>query len=140
MTRIVTLFRTRLGRRVGAEHERGSSSIQMIVLLPALFTVMFLGMQAALWFHARSVAIAAAQEGARTAGAQNGSAAAGISDATSFVSDAGGSDVLAGVHVSGGRSGNRATVTVSGTSMSIIPGWTITVHQSATVPVERLTR
>ncbi|MFC6706503.1 TadE family protein [Flexivirga alba] len=140
MTRIVTLFRTRLVHRVGAERERGSSSIQMIVFLPALFTVMFLGMQAALWFHARSVAIAAAQEGARTAGAQNGTAGAGISDAASFVSDAGGSDVLAGVHVSGSRSGNQATVTVSGSSMSVIPGWTITVHQSATVPVERLTR
>ena len=52
--------------------ERGSASIQMVVLLPALFAVMFLGMQAALIYHARSLAIASAQEGARAAGAENG--------------------------------------------------------------------
>lgn len=39
-------------------------SIELLILLPALFAVMFLGMQAALFYHARSVAIAAAQEGA----------------------------------------------------------------------------
>ena len=39
----------------------------MMILLPALFAVMFLGMQAALFYHARTVAIAAAQEGAKAA-------------------------------------------------------------------------
>ncbi|PWJ23256.1 TadE-like protein [Branchiibius hedensis] len=139
MTRTHAL-RARLARRAGAQRERGSSSIQMVMLLPALFAVMFLGMQGALWYHARSVAIAAAQEGARKAGAQNSSVGAGISDASSFIADAGGSGVLDGAHVTGSRSGTTATITVSGTSMSVIPGWTITVRQSATVPVERLTR
>lgn len=139
MTRMRTL-RTRLARHVGTRRERGSTSIQMVMLMPALFAIMFLGMQAALWYHARSVAIAAAQEGARQAGAQNGSAGTGISDAASFVSDAGGNDVLAGASVTGSRSATAATITVTGTSMSVIPGWTITVRQSATVPVERLTQ
>ena len=52
--------------------ERGSASIQLVVLMPALFAVMFLGMQAALIYHARTLAIASAQEGARAAGAENG--------------------------------------------------------------------
>ncbi|MEO8749006.1 MAG: TadE/TadG family type IV pilus assembly protein [Allobranchiibius sp.] len=125
--------------RAEAHRERGSSSIQMVILMPALFAVMFLGLQGALWFHARSVAIAAAQEGARQAGAQNSTAEAGINEATSFVADAGGDGVLSGATVTGGRSATHATVTVSGSSMSVIPGWTITVRQSATVPVERLT-
>ena len=39
--------------------ERGSASIQMVLIMPALFSVMFLGMQAALHYHARTIAIAA---------------------------------------------------------------------------------
>ena len=43
--------------------ERGSATIELVILLPALFAVMFLGMQAALFYHARTVAIAAATGG-----------------------------------------------------------------------------
>src|ERR1035437_7113588 len=84
----------RLIGRMAAGRERGSSSIQMVILMPALFSIMFLGMQGALYYHARTVAIAAAQEGARAAGSLNGTAAGGIAAASSFVSDAGGRNVL----------------------------------------------
>ena len=67
----------RLIARTAFRHEHGSSSIQMVMLMPALFSIMFLGMQGALYYHARTVAIAAAQEGARAAGSQNGTAAGG---------------------------------------------------------------
>ena len=50
--------------RVAPWGERGSASIQMVILMPAMFAVMFLGMQAALIYHARTLAIASAQEGA----------------------------------------------------------------------------
>ena len=130
----------RLIARTAAGRERGSSSIQMVMLMPALFSIMFLGMQVALYYHARTVAIAAAQEGARAAGSQNGTAASGILAASSFVSDAGGRDVLPGAHRTGGRSATTATVTVTGTSLSVIPGWSPAVSQSASVPVERITR
>ena len=130
----------RLIARTAFRRERGSSSIQMVMLMPALFSIMFLGMQGALYYHARTVAIAAAQEGARAAGSQNGTAAEGVSAASSFVSDAGGKDVLPGAHMTGGRSATTATVTVTGTSLSVIPGWSPAVSQSASVPVERITR
>ena len=58
--------------------ERGSATIELVILLPALFAVMFLGMQAALFYHARTVAIAAAQEGARAAGGENGKESDGV--------------------------------------------------------------
>ena len=139
MTTLRALCRLLIGR-TAVRRECGSSSIQMVMLMPALFSIMFLGMQAALYYHARTVAIAAAQEGARAAGGQNGTAAGGISAASSFVSDAGGKDVLPGAHMTGGRSATTATVTVTGTSMSVIPGWSPAVSQSASVPVERITR
>src|SRR6188472_4000231 len=96
--------------------ERGSVSIELVILLPALFAVMFLGMQAALFYHARTVAIAAAQEGARAAGGETGQAADGVSAASSFIADAGGNDVLTGTSATANRTATRVTVTVTGRS------------------------
>src|SRR5215216_5743629 len=128
------------GPRLGsARSERGSTSVQMVILMPVLFSVMFLGLQAALFYHARTVAIAAAQEGARAAGSETGSAPEGIAAAAAFIAAAGGADVIEGASVSGRRSAATATVTVSGTSLSVLPGWSPRVTQSATMPVERLT-
>lgn len=110
----------------------------MMILMPVMFAVMFLGLQAALFYHARTVAIAAAQTGARAAGAEAGTAGQGMAAAAAFVTASGGSDVLEGASVSGNRSTTTATVTVTGDALSVIPGWSPTVRQSATVPVERI--
>jgi Flp pilus assembly protein TadG len=119
--------------------QRGSASIELVILLPALFAVMFLGMQAALFYHARAIAIAAAQEGARAAGGQNASTSDGISAATAFLSDAGGADVLRGASAEVDRTATTVTVTIRGSSLSVIPGWSPLVVQHASVTVERLT-
>ena len=118
--------------------ERGSASIQMMLLMPALFSVMFLGLQGALVYHARTVAIAGAQEGARAAGAENGTSSAGAAAARSFVAAVGG-DALTGASVRATRTGADATVTVTGRALSVIPLWSPTITQSASVPVERIT-
>ena len=119
--------------------ERGSVSIELVILLPALFAVMFLGMQAALFYHARTVAIAAAQEGAQAAGGENGKEADGVSAASSFVVEAGGDDVLTRSTATANRTATTVTVTVRGHSLSVIPGWNPLIVQSASVSVERLT-
>lgn len=119
--------------------ECGSASIELVILLPVLFAVMFLGMQAALYYHARTVAIAAAQEGARATGSELGSEADGAQAARAFVAGAGGDDVLPDLTVTAHRTVTVATVTVRGTSLSVIPGWNLVVRQSASVPVERVT-
>ena len=95
------------------------------MLLPALFAVMFLGMQAALHYHAKTVAIAAAQQGARAAGAEQGSESDGVGAANDFLAEAGGDDVLTSTSTSANRTATTATVTVSGFSLSVIPGWRI---------------
>jgi Flp pilus assembly protein TadG len=125
--------------RLRSRDERGSVTIQMVFLMPALFLVMFLGVQGALYYHAREVALAAAQEGAREAGSEQGTRDSGLATANTFVADAGGSDVMTSTSVSGSRTTTTATVTVTGKSLSVIPGWHVTVTQSASVPVERLT-
>src|SRR6478672_13736260 len=93
--------------------ERGSATIELVILLPALFAVMFLGMQAALFYHARTVAIAAAQEGARAAGAEHGREADGVGAANDFLAEAGGNDVITATSTSANRTATTATVTVS---------------------------
>lgn len=125
------------GRRRDAE--RGSVSIEMVLLMTALFALLFVGLDAGLYYHARSVAIAAAQEGAREAGSEYGSQASGVAAAQRFLIQAGGPGVIVDTHVGGSRSATTAHVTVRGVSMSVLPGVHLTVDQSATVPVERLT-
>ncbi|MDE0775227.1 MAG: pilus assembly protein [Nocardioides sp.] len=119
--------------------ERGSASIELVILLPALFAVMFLGTQAALFYHSRTVAIAAAQEGARAAGAEYGKESDGVQAAYEFISDAGGADVLSSARTTATRTPTDVTVTVTGRSLSVIPGWNPVITQSASLPVERLT-
>ena len=108
--------------------------------MPALFLLVFTGMQAALIYHARTVAIAAAQEGASTAAAQYSSATAGDVAAEQFIASAGGEDVLRGVTVTATRDATTVSVVVAGAAMSVVPGWTPQIAQSASAPVERVTR
>ncbi len=123
-----------------SEHdETGSLSIELVIVLPALFAVMFLGMQAALFHHARSVAFAAAQEGAYVAAAEHGTDTAGTRTALAFVAQAGGRDVLADARAHTTRTPTTVRVTVRGTSLSVLPGWRPTITQSASAPVERIT-
>ena len=117
--------------------ERGATSIEMVILLPALFALMFLGMQAALMYQGRAVALAAAQEGAREAASETGTAVSGIRTAESFVATS--STGLKDTAVVGQRTATRATITVSTTTLSVIPGWSPTITQSASMPVERVT-
>ncbi len=112
----------------------------MVIMLPVVLAVMFLGMQGGLYYHARTVAIAAAQSGARAAGAQGSTGAQGAAAAADFVASAGGSGVVTGLRVSVLRTAAMATVTVRGQALSVIAGWSPTVTQSASVPVERITR
>lgn len=119
--------------------ERGSASVEMVVALPLVLTVLFLAVQAGTWFHARSIALASAQSGARTSAMLNSSLEAGLSSARSFAADVGGT-TLTGVTVTGDRTATSTTVTVTGHSVRLVPFMDVTVSQSATLPVERYTR
>ncbi|MBK9696719.1 MAG: pilus assembly protein [Propionibacteriaceae bacterium] len=121
-------------RRAG---ERGSVSIQMTLLLPVMFSILFLGMQAALYHHARSVATAAAQEGARAAAADGARASDGCAAARSFVERAHGA--LEQPSVACTRTLTSATVTVTGASVTVIAGWRPEISHQVSSPVERIT-
>lgn len=132
------LVRLRLRFRRWAEmHERGSATLETVVIMPALFALMFMGVQTGLLFHGRAVLLAAAQTGARAAAAEYGSAGAGEQAARTYLANTGRG--LSGVSVNAHRSANDAQVTVRATSVSVIPGWKPMLEQSASLPVERIT-
>ena len=127
----------RLANWLTARRERGSATIQMVVLMPALFTLMVLGVQAAVLYQGRTITLAAAQEGARIAAAADGTNAAGVAAASDFVSST--SAGLKNTSVSGNRTATTATITVTTYTVSLIPFVSPKITQSASMPVERLT-
>lgn len=118
--------------------QRGSTALETAVLAPAMLILVGLIVQGGLWYHARDVAIAAAEEGARVSAVENGTSSAGSAAAASFAARTG-SGFLTNVSVSTSRSATSTTVVVDGASLSLVPGLPFLVSQSATVPVERPT-
>ena len=111
------------------------------MLFPAVLLATFGLIQGALYYHARDIALAAASDGLTAARARAGSSAEGRQVAADFVRRAGGDDVLQGSAVTAERTATTATVTVTGRTLSLVPGlpgWS--VSQSASGPVERFTR
>ena len=116
--------------------ERGSASIELVILMPVLFVVLFLGVQAAMYYYAGTIALAAAQDGARAAAGTAADPGTGTRVATAVLATSDGS--LENWAAATTATADTVTVTVTGTSLSVIPGWQPTVTKQATAPVERL--
>jgi Flp pilus assembly protein TadG len=114
----------------------GAATLEWVIVFPAMFFAILLTIEFGLWAHASHVAEAAAQEGARAARAEDGSAEAGSDRARAFISDTG-AQVLLGPDVKVERGSDVARVTVKGKAVSVLPGLEIDVNQSAAQTVER---
>lgn len=132
-------MRTRLyGVLKGWRTDRGSISLEYVVLTPVLLLLIFTIVQVAFWYHGRDVALAAAQQGARAAREHNGgSAAKGADAARAFIERAGGSKVIENAAVTPQRTATDVTVTVTGNVMTLVPGLRLPISQTASLPVER---
>ena len=126
-----------LRRRAG---ERGSVSLELAVLGPALLLLVFAIVQASLWFYARSLALAAAEEGVAAGRAYGSAPASGAAAAAAWL-DRNAGDSLLEPSVSVVEAGPaRVGVEVRGRSLSVLPGVTgVPVRQVAYGPVERFT-
>jgi Flp pilus assembly protein TadG len=67
--------------------ERGSVALELAVVAPVLMLLVLGLLQFALWYHAQNVMQTAAQEGARVAAAEEGSAETGRSRALEVLQD-----------------------------------------------------
>jgi len=120
---------------------RGSATVELAVLFPAFLVLVFGGVQAAQWYHVRSLCLAAADAGVhtgRTAGASDADASraaagflarAGAGTAGEpIVSTAGSTPVLV-----------RVEVTAAVPRVLPLPGLSMRVTQSAQAARERFT-
>lgn len=123
---------------VRMSRERGSAAVQTAMLFPVALLLVFGIIQGALWFHARNIALGAAQEGARVASAESG--AGGEQRAREFVGNLTGGTLIRDLDVRETATSEMVTITVVGNAPSLVPGVTgLTVRQSATAPIERFT-
>jgi Flp pilus assembly protein TadG len=121
-----------------AAFERGSAAVQTAMLLPVVLILVFGIIQGALWFHARHIALGAAQEAARAASAQYGTEA--DQRAHQFVRDLTGGTLIRDLDVGVTSTADTVTVIVTGRAPSLLPGSSgLVVEQSATAPIEMFT-
>jgi len=115
-------------------------SLELSLLAPVVLLLLFGVVQGALYYHARTVALGAAQEGLRAARVERGSPGAGIRWARQFVADAGGEQVLRGLDVRTTADPAGVRVSVTGRPLSLLPGVLApSVTQVAAGPRERFT-
>ena len=142
-------------RDAGRENrESGVSAIEFVFLTPVLFFLIFATVQFAVYFFARHVAIAAAQEGARVARAEAANSNAWSADAKtkavawinqlapSLLESNCGNDpttacVATGSSGTPGADGWTVSVTVTANVPSLIPGVHMSVTETSTGPVEQ---
>jgi hypothetical protein len=122
-----------LARRLACE--RGQALIEGLLALGLVLLTVAFAMQALAYAHARSVAIAAAQDGARAAAA--GGPQAGIDRATGVLGAAGGTGD--GLHPIVSEEGDEVTIRVEGQAPHLfsLPLLLPAVSVSASLPLEQ---
>lgn len=127
-------------RRVGGSGdgggEHGIATTEVVLVTPVLLFLVMLVIQFGLWFHAQHVAQAAAEEGARAARAEHGSAGTGRGRAEAFLDQAG-RTIITNRSIVATRSADVVTIGVHGQAVNVVPGFRLPVNATATSPVER---
>ncbi|WP_326550831.1 TadE/TadG family type IV pilus assembly protein [Micromonospora sp. NBC_01813] len=128
----------------GAGQDRGAAPVELAILLPGILLLLFASIQVASLFLARTVALSAAQQavsaerGYDALGSGNADTGVGAQRAAEFIADAGDwldPDPLPGPVVA--PNGRYVSYTVSGTALSLVPGVTFTVSETANGEIER---
>lgn len=116
--------------------DRGAVSLEMLIVFPVVLLIILLVVHVGLWWHARNVAMSAAQLGVESARVRGASAGVGTAEAREFLSRAGGS--ISGASVSGSK-GATVTIRVTGYVDTMVPGLKLKIDQHADAAAERIT-
>lgn len=127
--------RTDTSRR-NMRSEDGASVVETVLIAPALLFLLMLVVQFGLVAFAQSAARSAAEDGAARARQFNGTTTAARAATYRELHDLGGG-IVADPTVSVTRSPTTAAVTVTGTVLTLIPGFGFRVHEVSVGPVER---
>jgi Flp pilus assembly protein TadG len=129
----------RTGRRRAVtrrtDAERGSVTLQYVILIPAMFALIFTCIQVSLYSFARSVALTAAEEGADAQRAYGAPGGVGLARAQAIIASQG--DTLRNPQVTVAINGDEVVVTVTGRTQSVLPGFGgYQVTETASGPIE----
>lgn len=112
----------------------GSSTTELVLLMPVVLLLVMLVVQFGLWMHARQVVLSAAQEALSVAQQLDATSDAGHSRAEEFLAQAGG---VRDAAVVVDRELTTATASVTGTTPAVVPGLSLGVSAVVEGPVER---
>jgi Flp pilus assembly protein TadG len=133
--------RSPLRRRRG---ERGASALELAFLAPGLILLIFFSIQGALFFYGRNVAIQSAREGvsqlrlAQDRATYDDIRADVVANTERFASSVGHEALIQPIATAGYDDANaRASMTVTGKVITLVPGLDLTVTEHAEGPVER---
>jgi len=116
--------------------EAGITTVEVVLTAPALLLMLMLVVQYGLVAHAQSVARSAAEEGAAQARRFDGTEAAAAARTNTYLDDLG-PTIIQHRLVVAERTLTTATVSVDADVVSLVPGFSFEVHESASGPVER---
>ena len=117
----------------------GSVALETVIAFPVAMLAVLLTINAALWYHARNTALAAAQEGVRVGRAYGHHPTNGAATATAFARSTGNGILLSPIVDMNGSSTTTVVCRVRGKAVSLVPGLHLDVDQVARGPVERFT-
>ncbi len=129
---------TRQRRAAPAGRQTGAVTAELVVATPLLLLLVLLVVQFALWQHGLHVATAAAEEGARAARLEGGTAAAGAARTREFLATLG-PNLVVGPRVTVQRSQTTARVEIHATAERLVPWLSLPIHAVAEGPVEAFT-
>lgn len=112
----------------------GSSTTELVLLMPVVLLLVMIVVQFGLWMHARQVVLSAAQEALSVAQQLDATSDAGHSRAEEFLAQAGG---VRDAAVVVDRELTTATASVTGTTPAVVPGLSLGVSAVVEGPVER---
>lgn len=127
-------------RRRGAFRDRGGSPIELAIVWPAILLLVFGAVQVATYFTARTIALSAAQVAVSTARQYDATEQEGRDRAEEFLLEGG--DWLLNWQVAGpdrNDATGEVTATVTGDALTLVPGFSWEVQQTAHGTVERFT-
>lgn len=123
-------------RRALGQRDAGTSTVELVITMPALLFVVLAILQFGIWAHAQHVALAAAHDGAESARAYGGTDQAARDRATASL-DGLGPTILRDPQVEVFRASDEVTVTVTGHATSIVGLFSWPVREQARGPIER---
>src|SRR5262250_2937603 len=111
-------------------NDRGALTLSYVTILPFVFVLIMVLIQASLWFLARSAALAAARQGTDAARAFQASRAAGPAAALAFARQAGQGYLDDPQATAIGSTATTISITVSGHAPSFVPGLVVAVSEN----------